>query len=197
MFKDVLFALPGILLTMLCWGTYGPVLHKGQELLGSDRLKPLICVGGAYFIIAIIIPVLILAGMGKLSGGWTFGGISWSMAAGTAGAFGALGIVLALTSGGKPIFVMPLVFGGAPIVNVLVSMYFSGVTPRDAGAKLPFFLAGVIMVSIGAAMVLVFAPKGHAGGPKHGAPPKVEKPASPAEQSPPAAPATSDNSSAS
>jgi hypothetical protein len=83
------------------------------------------------------------------------------MAAGTAGAVGALGIVLAFYGGGKPTFVMPLVFGGAPLVNVLLSMYFAGVTAKDAGNKLPFFLAGAIMIGIGAFMVLFFAPKGH------------------------------------
>jgi hypothetical protein len=189
MLKSVILALPGILLTILCWGTYGPVLHKGQAFMGNDRLKPLICVGAAYFVIAIIIPMLVLAGTGKLGGGWTVRGVSWSMAAGTAGAIGALGIVLALSRGGSPIYVMPLVFGGAPVVNVLVSMYLAGVRVRDAGATLPFFLAGVVMVSVGAAMVLVFAPKaGHAGAAKHSSP--AVKPASPAESGAPDAVST-------
>ncbi|MCP4189444.1 MAG: hypothetical protein GY768_02320 [Planctomycetaceae bacterium] len=168
--KDIVFALPGIAITILCWGAYGPILHKGGHGLGDDRLKPLICVGGAYFIVAIIIPVIILSSRGKLGGDWSFTGISMSMIAGTAGAIGALGIILALTSGGKPIYVMPLVFGGAPIVNVLVSMYFQGTSLKNLGARFPFFLAGVIMVAIGASMVLAFAPKGQAAD-KHHAPP--------------------------
>jgi hypothetical protein len=161
--KDVVLALPGIALTIVCWGTYGPVLHKGQALLG-DRLKPLMCVGLAYFIFAIVVPTVILSSMGSLTGNWNFRGITWSTAAGTCGAIGALGTILAMASGGKPIYVMPLVFGGAPIVNVLMSMYFQGLRPRDVGGRLPFFLAGVIMVAIGAAMVLIFAPKGPAKG---------------------------------
>ncbi len=83
--REVILALPGIALTVLCWGMYGPVLHKGQGYLDNDRLKPLICVGAAYFIVAIIIPVLALSAMGKLGGGWRFSGISWSMAAGCGG----------------------------------------------------------------------------------------------------------------
>ena len=165
--KDVVLALPGIALTIVCWGAYGSVLHKGQALIG-DRLKPLMCVGLAYVIFAIILPAVILSSTGKMGGGWNFRGISWSTAAGTCGAFGALGIILALSSGGKPIYVMPLVFGGAPIVNVLVSMYFQGLKLRDIGARLPFFLAGVILVAIGAAMVLIFAPKAPAKGGGHG-----------------------------
>ena len=156
--KDIIFALPGILLTIICWGTYGPVLHRGQAALG-DRLKPLMCVGAAYFLVGIIVPLAMLIATGKLRGDWTFRGVSWSMAAGAAGAIGALGVVFALSSGGKPIYVMPLVFGGAPIINVLVSMYFQGITWRDMGARFPAFLSGVIMVAVGAAMVLIFAPK--------------------------------------
>ncbi len=91
--KDVVFALPGIALTIVCWGAYGAVLHKGQAMLG-DRLKPLMCVGLAYVIFAIVLPTLILSSMGKLGGNWNFGGVSWSTMAGTCGAFGALGIIL-------------------------------------------------------------------------------------------------------
>jgi hypothetical protein len=162
--KEVLFALPGIALTIVCWGTYGSVLHRGQMHLG-DRLKPLMCIGLAYFIFAIILPTVILSSMGKLGTGWNFKGVSWSTIAGAAGAFGSLGTIMAFSSGGRAIYVMPLVFGGAPIINVLVSMYFQGLRFRDLGARFPFFLAGVIMVAVGAAMVLVFAPKspGHGG----------------------------------
>ena len=154
--KDVLLSLPGIALTVMCWGAYGSVLHKGQHDLGGSRLKPLICVGLAYFIIAIVIPVLLLAAQGKLGGDWSIGGISWSLTAGAAGALGAWGIILALTAGGKPVYVMPLVFGCAPIINVIVSMYFAKVPWRGVN---PVFYAGLILVSVGAVTVLVFQPK--------------------------------------
>jgi len=167
--KEILFSLPGVALTIFCWGAYGTVLHKGQHDLGGNRLKPLICVGIAYFVIAIIVPCILLAMQGKLSGDWSFPGISWALAAGAAGAFGALGIVLALTAGGKPTYVMPLVFGGAPIINVVVSMYFAKIPWRDVN---PVFYAGLILVGAGAVTVLVFAPKK--------APPKNAAPATPA-----------------
>lgn len=154
--KDVFLSLPGVALTIICWGAYGSVLHKGQHDLGGNRLKPLICVGVAYFVIAIIVPCVLLAMQGKLAGDWTTRGIFWSLAAGAAGAFGALGIVLALTAGGKPTYVMPLVFGGAPIINVIVSMYFASIPWRDVN---PVFYAGLIMVGAGAVTVLVFAPR--------------------------------------
>ena len=163
--KEILYALPGVLLTVCCWGAYGPVLHKGQALLGGDRLKPLICVGLAYFVVAIIIPTAFLIASGKLGGNWTPGGFGWSMAAGTAGAFGALGIILALTAGGKPVYVMPLVFGMAPIVNVAVSMWFAKIPWENVR---PPFLIGLVLVGLGAAMVLRFQPKS-SGPPAHGA----------------------------
>ena len=164
--KEVLFALPGVALTVVCWGMYGSVLHKGQANLGNDRLKPLICVGLAYLVIAIIVPTAILVVNGKLMGNWSATGISWSMGAGAAGAFGALGIILALTAGGKPIYVMPLVFGCAPVVNVFVSMYFAKIAMKDVS---PLFYAGMILVAVGAVTVLVFQPrpakKSHAANP--------------------------------
>ena len=36
------------------------------------------------------------------------------------GAIGALGIILAFNFGGKPVYVMPLVFGGAPVITTLL-----------------------------------------------------------------------------
>ena len=73
----ILLVMAGISLTVLCWGMYGPVLHRGQyglqETPGApeikDRLKPLICVGAAYFIVAIIVPVVLLTSRGELGGG--------------------------------------------------------------------------------------------------------------------------------
>lgn len=153
-----LFIAAGIALTVTCWGMYGPVLHKGQEYLGNNRLKPLICVGAAYFVVAIILPLVILASRGQLAGDWSFSGISWSLIAGAAGAFGAMGIILALTSGGRPIYVMPIVFGGAPVINVFLSMYWSKAWKEGIS---PIFYAGIILVIAGAATVLIFAPRPH------------------------------------
>jgi hypothetical protein len=155
-----LLIMAGIGLTVLCWGMYGPVLHRGQEQLGNSRLKPLICVGIAYFIVAIVLPVAVLASQGKLGGDWSFAGISWSLIAGAAGAIGALGITLALSHGGRPVFVMPLVFGGAPVINTLLAMYWTRAYREGVS---PVFYAGLILVIAGAATVLTFAPRPHPG----------------------------------
>ena len=141
------------LLTAVCWGVYGPLLHVGQEALGGNRLRAFLCVGLAYFLIAVVIPVLMMSTGGKKSQ-WSLKGLAWSLIAGTAGAVGALGIILAFNFGGKPVYVMPLVFGCAPVVNSFWTIYWQN-TWKDINA---FFAAGLILVAVGAASVLFFAP---------------------------------------
>jgi hypothetical protein len=97
---------------------------------------------------------VILAGYDE-PGRWTFGGVIWSLAAGAAGAVGALGIIVAFNFGGRPIYVMPLVFGGAPVVNTVTSIIHDG-TFKLIGA--PFYVS-LAMVIAGAVCVLVFAPR--------------------------------------
>ena len=145
-------------MALSCWGAYGSVLHKGQSAMGGSRLRPLICIGVAYFLIAVLVPLALITPMGD-TGTWDIAGSIWSLAGGALGALGALGIVLAFNFGGKPFTVMPVVFGLAPVINTLVSLVTSG-TPMSAIS--PIFLAGLLIVAIGAATVLVFGPRGHA-----------------------------------
>lgn len=146
-----------VIITVFCWGTYGPVLHLGQEHMGADgkysTLRPFICVGIAYFLIAVLFPMLVLWTRGE-KGNWNTKGIIWSFSAGLVGAIGALGIIMAFKFKGKPVFVMPLVFGCAPVVNTIVSMLFARTIKN---ASLPFYI-GVLIVAIGAAGVLTFKP---------------------------------------
>jgi hypothetical protein len=146
-----------IVLAIASWGGYGPVLHKGQAAMHHSRLRPLLCVGLAYFAIAVVVPDMILAELPETSTYASMGTV-WSLLGGTFGAVGALGIILAFNSGGRPVFVMPLVFGGAPVINTLVA-----IASNKAWANVsPFFWAGLILVVAGAAMVLVLAPRGDA-----------------------------------
>lgn len=155
--KAFLLVLASIALTALSWGVYGPLINKGQHgMTGADgshsHLLPFMCVGVAYFLIAVVVPGLFLA-RGE-TGRWTVSGTLWSLGAGVAGAVGALGIILALTNGGSPAYVMPLVFGGAPVVNTFLTMFMS----KTYGQAKPVFYAGLILVVAGACMVLVFKP---------------------------------------
>ncbi len=162
--------LASIATVIFCWGAYGPVLHRGQAGMQGSRLRPLVCVGLAYFAIAVVVPQMILTATPEPSA-YTFFGTAWSLAAGAAGALGALGIIMAFNFGGKPVFVMPLVFGGAPIVNTLAEGLAKGAFANASTMGLAVYMAGLMLAIAGAAMVLVFAPKG--------APPKkpVDKPA--------------------
>lgn len=154
-FVEVLLA---VALTICCWGAYGPVLHRGQMAMKGSRLRPLLCIGLAYFLIAVLVPLALLAPLGD-SGSWNLGGVLWSVAGGSLGAIGALGTILAFALGGKPFTVMPVVFGLAPVINTLTSSAMQGIPLRDVS---PFFLAGMLIVGVGAATVLAFAPRGHA-----------------------------------
>jgi hypothetical protein len=135
---------------IVSWGAYGPVLHNGQAHMHHSRLRPLICVGVSYFLIAVIMPYFFLGELGENSTYASIGTV-WSLAGGMCGALGAIGIIMAFNAGGRPVYVMPLVFGGAPVVNTLAK---SGV-----GNIGPLFLAGLILVIAGSVMVLVFAPR--------------------------------------
>ena len=56
---------------VLSWGVYGAMLHQGQQQLGNP-LKALLCVGVAYFLVGVVIPVATLSSQGAL-GGWNSG----------------------------------------------------------------------------------------------------------------------------
>ncbi len=138
---------------VLAWGAYGVLLHQGTSQLGNP-LKALLCVGVSYFLIGIIVPIVSLSAQGGLSG-FNRIGLMTALAGGALGAIGAACIIWAFRSGGLPVYVMPLVFGGAPIVNVLLAM---AVHPPKSAIN-PLLYVGFVMVSVGAAMVLYFRPQ--------------------------------------
>src|SRR2546427_10177691 len=96
-----------VLGTVLAWGVYVPVLHEGQKKLGDDKpsagsVRAFLCVGLAYLLTAVIIPLALLAF--DLAGGEKFDftrngdfnseGVIFATLGGVAGAAGALGIIL-------------------------------------------------------------------------------------------------------
>jgi len=136
----------------LSWGAYGAFLHRGQVALGSP-MKALLCVGIAYFLIGVLVPAALLASQGDLKG-FNFTGSSTATAAGALGAIGAVAIIYAFKSGGLPNYVMPLVFGGAPLINVLVTMSLH--PPRETPN--PMLWVGYLLAAGGASLVLYFRP---------------------------------------
>ena len=136
----------------LSWGFYGAMLHRGQVALGNP-MKALLCVGVAYFLLGVLWPVAALSAQGNLRGFAPVGATTATLA-GALGALGAVCIIYAFRSGGSPAIVMPIVFGCAPLINVLVTM---AIHP-PAHAPHPLLYVGYVLASIGVGMVLYFRP---------------------------------------
>ncbi len=145
----ILFALGAA----LSWGLYGPALHRGQVALGSP-MRALLCVGVAYFLIGVLVPLGSLSAQGGLQG-FTMKGSLSAILGGALGALGAICIIFAFKYGGLPTYVMPLVFAGAPLVNVLFSMWLH--PPKTAPN--PLIYVGFLLAAAGAGMVLYFKPQ--------------------------------------
>jgi hypothetical protein len=165
------------LMTVFFWGVYGVILHMGRGAMPGTPPNPtaegahaglkaflLVCV--AYAVIGIIAG-FVLKGRGS-DFSFTSSGIFISLVAGIAGAAGALTLVLALGAA-SPIYktaaaaaVMPIVFGGAPIVNSALAMLLH---PPDGGLKaLPIrFILGVLLAAAGGVLVAMYAPSNTGG----------------------------------
>lgn len=142
----------------LSWGCYGPTLHAGQ--LGftdgekiNRSLRALFCVGGAYFLVAVLVPAFLLMNKGQL-GGFTTRGALLSTAAGVLGATGAMCIIWSFRNGGSPLYVMPFVFAGAPVVNAIISTVSH---PPKEGIH-PLLYVGFLLLAGGAYLVLAYKP---------------------------------------
>ncbi len=142
-----------VLGAVLSWGVYGAMLHQGQVKLGSP-MRALLCVGVAYFLIGVLVPIIVLTVQGQGLSGFSSAGTTAATVAGALGALGAVCIIFSFRTGGTPTYVMPLVFGGAPLVNVLYTMYLH--PPKMAPN--PMLYLGFLITAIGAGMVLYFKP---------------------------------------
>jgi len=161
------------LLTVICWGTYGVCMHTGSESMWKPdhpqfkthaRMMAFLWVGLAYFLTAVIAPLIIL----KLQNGpvdfWNYpsAGWKWSLFAGILGAIGALGVLLAFGAApnppGPPVYVpivMSIIFAGAPIVNAVVNTTKHGWW----GHVQPQFILGIVLAAAGGVLVTYYAPK--------------------------------------
>lgn len=169
------------LLTVVSWGVYGVFLHTGQMQMADKefgRYKAFLFVGIAYFLTAVLAPLLLLWAKGA---DWKYpaGGMLWSLIAGIVGAIGAFGVLLAFGAKGAPPVVMAIIFAGAPVVNALVSVAQHPPEGGIAGIK-PGFWVGLVLAALGGCLVSFFKP----------APGKPAGPATPlaAPAQPPSAP---------
>ncbi len=147
------------LMTVVAWGLYGVFLHTGATSMGdpqNGRIKAFLFVGVAYFITAVLAPLVVL----KLNGAnWDFTtkGTTWSLIAGTVGAAGALGVLLAFGAKGSPTVVMSIVFAGAPIVNAITAMLVHPPAGGIRSVRWQFFL-GILLAAMGGFLVTKFKP---------------------------------------
>ena len=139
---------------VLSWGVYGAMLHQGQVKLGNP-MRALLCVGIAYFLIGVLVPIAVLIAQGQGLRGFNGSGTTFATVAGSLGALGAVCIIFSFRTGGTPTYVMPLAFGGAPLVNVLYTM----ATHPPKVAPNPLLYVGFLVTAIGAGMVLYFKPQ--------------------------------------
>ncbi|MEY3459541.1 MAG: hypothetical protein RL215_2698 [Planctomycetota bacterium] len=171
----------------LAWGVYVPIVHEATSRLGSN-LRAFILVGVAYFLVAVLVPALLLIllktdptakDVTKLN--WASSSVIWGLLAGISGAAGALCVIFATRDAVAamgptvgPLLVAPLVFAGAPIINTISTLtIFSHGKKFEAPG--PLFLLGLLLAASGMVMVMVFKPKS-IGGP---AKPAAAAPADP------------------
>jgi drug/metabolite transporter (DMT)-like permease len=157
-----IFAVVCALLVALCWGLYGPTLSNARSLKGEwGPFKPYLFIGVAYLVIAIIGGSLMMKF--AFNDNFDYSGkylpaMKWGFLAGCLGALGALALTFALTkAGGKPAYVMPIVFGGAVTVNAIAA-YFS---LHKGEAVNPLMWVGMGLVALGICLTAGYTPHGH------------------------------------
>jgi hypothetical protein len=180
----------------LAWGVYVPIVHEAQAKLGSS-LRAFILVGVAYFLVAVLVPSLLVTVLkadptakdpAKLN--WASSSVIWGLLAGISGAAGALCVIFATRDARValgdivgPLVVAPLVFAGAPIINTIATLTIFSHGKKYNPPGMLFYL-GLLLAASGMVMVMVFKPK-----PVTAAPGGPAKPAATAAANPAAAPA--------
>ncbi|MCS6864929.1 MAG: hypothetical protein RMJ56_06055 [Gemmataceae bacterium] len=90
-----------VIVAGLAWGTYVPIIfYGGTELTTKPgtiggRLASILCVGVAYFVIAVVIPLALMSLRDDAKPDWKLNGLVFSALAGVAGAVGAICVIFA------------------------------------------------------------------------------------------------------
>ncbi|HYH68521.1 MAG TPA: hypothetical protein VD866_27765 [Urbifossiella sp.] len=181
----------------LAWGTYVPLIFFGGQMLSplspagtpvgvGGRLASILCVGVAYFVLAVMIPVALMAVRDDAKADWRAVGLTFSALAGIAGAVGAICVIFASKAavdaakdeGVNPatyrVYIAPLIFCLAPLINTLLSLVWHP-DPKTGDWSI-FHLdlpgwklwAGIVLVSLGTFLVLMSKEEAeaHKGAPK-------------------------------
>jgi hypothetical protein len=147
-----------VALAGLCWGVYVPLIAAGGKEL-KNSYASFLCVGIAYFLIAIMFPLGVFWLRGIMPK-WTSPGITLATMAGVAGALGALCVIFATFEyKGPRIYVAPVIFALAPVINTLVSLFWhpdKSVLHFGAPEASPHWTlyVGIVLAGLGAGLVL-------------------------------------------
>jgi drug/metabolite transporter (DMT)-like permease len=169
------------LVTVVSWGVYGVMLHQGQMGMAdkdNGRYMAFLYVGIAYFLVAILGPVVLLKMQGGRLDFWNYPakGLWWSLIAGVVGAVGAFGVLLAFGAKGSPAVVMSIVFAGAPVVNAFYSL-IQHPPAGGWGSIKPQFYLGILLAAVGGCLVTFYKPAPTAAKPQAAAQTAVNPPA--------------------
>jgi drug/metabolite transporter (DMT)-like permease len=164
----------------LAWGTYVPIVFFGGQMLTppdkggiGGRLASILCVGVAYFLLAVVIPMVLMATREDAKPDWRLVGLVFSGLAGVAGAVGAICVIFASKAavdqakldGVNPatyrIYIAPLIFCLAPLINTLLSTVWH--PDAKSGNWAVFHLdvpgwklwVGIVLVAAGTFLVLM------------------------------------------
>lgn len=172
----------------LAWGTYVPLVFFGGTELTTrpgtigGRLASILCVGVAYFVLAVIVPIVLMSTRDDAKPEWRTTGLVFSALAGVAGAVGAICVIFAskaavdqarldgINPAAYRIYIAPLIFSLAPLINTILSLVWhpnkdsAWVFHLDLpGWKLP---VGILLVAAGTFLVLFSKEEAETGKPK-------------------------------
>jgi hypothetical protein len=190
-----------VVLAGLAWGTYVPLIFFGGQMLSplnpqgqavgvGGRLASILSVGVAYFVMAVVVPVALMATRDDAKADWRTVGLVFSGLAGVAGAVGAICVIFASKAavdaakaeGVNPatyrIYIAPLIFCLAPLINTLLSTVWHPDAKTGEWSNFHLDLPGwklwlgIVLVAVGTFLVLMSKEEAEAskGGPKPPAP---------------------------
>jgi drug/metabolite transporter (DMT)-like permease len=178
----------------LCWGTYVPFVQQGILGFNRNAVASFLCVGIAYLLVAVLVPLGFFVIDERTRPQWTTYGTVFAVLAGIAGALGALCVILGNRAVGSMaadklitpdeavqyrMYIAPVIFALAPLINTLVSVVWHP-TPeaifhfelKPIGWKL---ILGIVLTGVGAALVLYSKEEAETSAKKAGGGPAAEK----------------------
>jgi hypothetical protein len=169
-----------VILAGLSWGTYVPIIFFGGQMLTGDpktaplggRLASILCVGVAYFVLAVVIPLVLMGTRSDTTPSWKLPGIVFASLAGVAGAVGAICVIFAskaaidqakideVDPATYRVYIAPLIFCLAPLINTALSLVWHPNAKTGEWANFHFempgwkLVVGIVLVAAGTFLVL-------------------------------------------